>query len=118
MMHYSLDMIPCSFLFSSLCPFVLYKCIGIIYVFGVESSQESIGEVSFAIGTFSGDDRFQFCSMFRAWFHEMWCAQEFVSWMWQQRVTPSTPCWFCFMLRKSYVQVVLSQTRHVVEIPD
>ena len=61
--------------FPSLCPFVLYKCIGMLYVFGVESSKESIGEVSFSIGTLSGDDLFQFCSMFGAWSHELWCAQ-------------------------------------------
>ena len=46
--------------FPSLCPFVPYNCIGIIYVFGVESSQESIGEVSFAFGILSANDIFQF----------------------------------------------------------
>ena len=58
--------------FPSLCPFDPSKCIGILYDFGVESSQESIGEISFAIGTFSGDDIFSFSSMFGAWFHELW----------------------------------------------
>ena len=42
----------------ALCLVVTCKYPCIIYDFGVESSQESIGEVSFAIGTISGDDLF------------------------------------------------------------
>lgn len=62
----------CSLCLPSLWSLAPSKCIGILYDFGVESSQESIGEISFSIGTFSGDDIFSFSSMFRAWFHELW----------------------------------------------
>ena len=56
----------------SLWPLALNKCMHIIYDFVVESPKEPIGELSFAIGTFSGDDIFSFSSMFGAWFHELW----------------------------------------------
>ena len=65
-------MISCSFFLPSLWSVAPSKCIHIIYDFGVESPKESIGVLSFAIGTFSGDDIFHFSSMIRAWFHELW----------------------------------------------
>ena len=69
MMHYSLVMIWSSFLFLNLWSLVPSKCPHIIYDFGVESPKESIGELSFSIGTFSGKVIFAFSSKFRAWFH-------------------------------------------------
>ena len=78
-MPYSLGMIWSSFLFLNLWSLVPSKCPHIIYDFGVESPKESIGELSFAIGTFSGDDIFHFSSMFRTWFHVIWWAQRFTS---------------------------------------
>ena len=60
MMPYSLGMIWSSFLFLNLWSLVPSKCPHIIYDFGVESPKESIGELSFAIGTLSGNDIFRF----------------------------------------------------------
>ena len=81
-MHYSPQCDSMYSFFLALCPIVLCKCLCIIYVFGVESSEESIGGINFAFGTFSGHDLFQFCSMFGGWFPEMWCAQEVDSLLW------------------------------------